>query len=86
MTPGDERTYLCRLTIPNTEKPPGDVRLRATSYDDAIAKAISAFRKMPDFVPPPVRVTLHAYLVTSHGIDDEDAAFRFIRPEDWIAA
>ena len=82
-TPVDERTYVCRLTIPNAAKPPGDVRVRAASYDDAIKKGISAFRSMPDFVPPAVRVTLHAYLVTSTGIDAEDAVFKFIRPEDW---
>jgi len=78
----DERSYLCRLTA-NPEPTPNEVRVRAVSYEEAIRKAIRAFREDPEFTPPEVRVTMHAYMMTSTGIHDEDAAFRFIRPEDW---
>jgi len=78
----DERSYLCRLTA-NPEPTPNEVRVKAVSYEDAIRKAIRAFREDPEFTPPEVRVTMHAYMMTSTGIHDEDAAFRFIRPEDW---
>lgn len=82
MVTEDERNYLCRLTI-SADSPPSEVRLKAKGYEDAIRKAIRAFRNQPNFTVPAVRVTIRAYLITSTGIDEEDAAFRFIRPEDW---
>ncbi|HZU26120.1 MAG TPA: hypothetical protein VFA04_11395 [Bryobacteraceae bacterium] len=77
------RTYLCRLTTAGPSAMKAEIRLRAAGYQDAIDKAVRAFRNDPDFNAPPVRATLSAYPVTSSGIDEGDAAFRFILPDEW---
>lgn len=79
----DRRTYLCRLTTTSAAGVNAEMRVRATSYDDAIDKAIRAFRNDPGFNAPQVRAKLAAYQVTSTGIDEEDAAFRFVLPDEW---
>ena len=77
------RTYLCRLTTAGPSALNSEIRVRAAGYSEAIDKAVRAFRNDPDFNPPPVRAKLSAYEVTSTGIDEQDAAFRFILPDEW---
>jgi len=74
--------YICRLSSASTDPKP-EIRVKATSFDEAIDMAIRAFRNDPDFSPPAVRATIHAYQVTQQGINEEDAGYRFILPDDW---
>jgi len=78
----EPQTYICRLSTANSAPPP-EIRVKAESYEEAIDKAIRAFRNDPDFSPPAVRVKIHAYQLTRNGINEEDSGFRYILPDVW---